>query len=274
MTAKVTGRTAIIAGQGGLPAALAAAMDAPFVAALDGFAPEGLVPDQVFRIERLVPFLHGLQDSGITRVIFAGAVSRPRLDPAMFDPATAQLVPALMAAMQGGDDATLRAVLAIFADFGFEIVGVPDVAPALVPQAGFLTRNVAAAVDERDAGRACDIVAALGAVDVGQGAVVQQGLCLCVEALPGTDAMLAQVAGLPAGLRPDPARGRGVFYKAPKPGQDMRVDLPTIGPDTVAAAARAGLAGIVWQAGGVICLDQPQMIAMADQAQMFLWARA
>ncbi len=269
----MTGRTAIIAGQGGLPAALAAAMDAPFVAALDGFAPQGLVPEEVFRIERLVPFLHALQDRGITQVIFAGAVSRPRLDPAMFDPATAQLVPALMAAMQGGDDATLRAVLAIFVDFGFAIVGVPDVAPALVPQAGFLTARQGMAVDDRDAARACDIVAALGKVDVGQGAVVQQGLCLGVEALAGTDAMLAQVAQLPAGLRPDPARGRGVFYKAPKPGQDMRVDMPTLGPATVTAAAQAGLGGIVWAAGGVICLDQAQMIAIADQAGLFLWAR-
>jgi UDP-2,3-diacylglucosamine hydrolase len=270
----MTGRTAIIAGQGGLPAALAAGMDAPFVASLEGFAPTGLMPDQTFRIERLVPFLHGLEDRGITRVIFAGAVSRPRLDPAMFDPATAQLVPALMAAMQGGDDATLRAVLGVFADFGFEIVGVPDVAPALVPQAGFLTRTMAAVVDDQDAARACDIVSALGRVDVGQGAVVQQGLCLGVEVLAGTDAMLAQVAGLSAHLRPDPARGRGLFYKAPKPGQDMRVDLPTLGPATVAAAIHAGLGGIAWQAGGVICLDQAEMIATADQAGLFLWARA
>ncbi len=269
----MTPRTAIIAGKGGLPAALAAVMDAPFVAALDGFPPAGLTADETFRIERLVPFLRDLEDRGVTRVIFAGAVSRPRLDPAMFDPATAQLVPALMAAMQGGDDATLRAVLAIFADFGFEIVGVPDVAPALVPQAGFLTVTQAAATDDRDAARACDIVRALGQVDVGQGAVVQQGLCLGVEALAGTDAMLTQIAQLPSGLRPDPAGGRGVFYKAPKPGQDMRVDLPTLGLATVIAATQAGLGGIVWQAGGVICLDQSAMIAAADQAGLFLWAR-
>jgi UDP-2,3-diacylglucosamine hydrolase len=264
---------ALIAGQGALPAALAEAMDAPHVAALEGFLPAGLVPDEVFRIERLVPFLRGLEKRGITDVVFAGAVKRPRLDPAMFDPDTAQAVSALIAAMQGGDDGTLRAVLAIFEDFGFRILGVPDVAPALVPGPGFLGARQAAAVDDRDAARASRIVAALGAVDVGQGAVVQQGLCLAVEALPGTDAMLAQVAGLASDLRPDPARGRGVFFKAPKPGQDARVDLPTLGPDTVRGAVAAGLAGVAWVAGGVICLDQPQMIAIADQAGLFLWAR-
>ncbi len=264
--------TAIIAGRGGLPAALAAVMDAPFVAALDGFVPEGVTPDLTFRIERLVPFLRGLRERGVTGVIFAGAVTRPRFDPAMFDPDTAQLVPQLMAAMQGGDDATLRTVVAIFEDLGLLVQGVQDVAPSLVPEAGFLTGK-AAAVDDRDAARACAIVQALGAIDVGQGAVVQQGLCLAVEALPGTDAMLVGVAGLPAGLRPDPANGKGVFYKAPKPGQDVRVDLPTLGPDTVRHAANAGLAGIAWQAGGVICLHQPDMIGLADQAGLFLWAR-
>jgi UDP-2,3-diacylglucosamine hydrolase len=265
--------TAIIAGQGALPAALAGAMDAPFVAALEGFMPTGVVPDETFHIERLVPFLRSLETRGITDVVFAGAVTRPRLDPALFDPGTAQIVPALMAAMQGGDDASLRAVLGVFEDFGFRIVGVPEVAPVLVPGAGYLTHRQPAVVDDHDAARACGIVAALGTVDVGQGAVVQQGLCLAVEALPGTDAMLAYVASLPENLRPDPARGRGVFYKAPKPGQDMRVDLPTLGPATVRAAAEAGLAGIAWAAGGVICLDQPQMIAVADEASLFLWAR-
>ncbi len=265
--------TAIIAGQGALPAALAAAMDAPLVAALEGFVPAGLIPAMTFRIERLVPFLRGLEDRGVTQVVFAGAVRRPRLDPALFDPDTAQAVTGLIAAMQGGDDGTLRAVIAIFESFGFQVAGVADVAPALVPAPGFLTRRQATAGDERDAARASAIVQALGAVDVGQGAVVQQGLCLAVEALPGTDAMLAHVAGLPAALRPDPTRGGGVFYKAPKPGQDRRVDLPTLGPETVRAAIDAGLAGIAWAAGGVICLDQPAMIALADQADLFLWSR-
>jgi UDP-2,3-diacylglucosamine hydrolase len=264
--------TAIIAGRGALPAALAASKHAPFVAAMEGFAPAGLSVDQTFRVERLVPFLRGLEDRGITRVVFGGAVTRPRLDPSLFDPDTAQLVPQLMAAMQGGDDATLRVVVEIFEGFGLTVVGVPDVAPHLVPGAGFLTGSATAA-DESDAARAAAIVAALGSVDVGQGCVVQQGLCLAVEALPGTDAMLETVAGLGA-LRPDPGRGRGLFYKAPKPGQDMRMDLPTIGPDTVRSVAAAGLGGIVWQAGGVICLDQRQMIALADQAGLFLWARA
>jgi DUF1009 family protein len=266
-------RTAIIAGQGRLPAALAAAMaEPPLVAALDGFAPEGLTVDLRFRVERLVPFLRALERDGVGRVIFAGAVTRPRLDPSLLDPATAELLPRLMAAMAQGDDATLRAVIAVFEEFGFAIVGVEEAAPALLPGPGVLAGTVTPR-DEADAARAAEIVAALGAVDVGQGAVVAQGLCFGVEALPGTDALLAQVAGLGA-LRPDPARGRGVFYKAAKPGQDRRIDLPTIGTETLRAAAEAGLGGVAFQAGSVICLELSDMQRIAGELGLFLWARA
>lgn len=266
-------RTALIAGRGALPAALVAAMaEPPLVAAVDGFVPEGLAVDMVFRVERLVPFLRALDEAGVGRVVFAGAVQRPRLDPALLDPATAELLPRLMQAMAAGDDATLRAVLEIFAQSGFAVSGVEDVAPGLLPGPGVLAGNVTPR-DEADAARAAEIVAALGAVDVGQGAVVAQGLCLGVEALPGTDAMLAAVAEIGA-LRPDPSRGRGLFYKAAKPGQDRRIDLPTLGPDTLRRVAAAGLGGVAFEAGSVICLDLAGMQRLAGDFGIFLWARA
>lgn len=266
-------RTALIAGRGALPAALISAMDtAPLICALDGFPPDGLAVDQMFRIERLAIFLDWLVDQGVTRVVFAGAVQRPRLDPALMDPLTAQILPRIMAAFQAGDDATLRAIIGIFEEAGLAVVGVADIAPALVPEPGVLAGQTTA-MDIRDAVRAAAIVAALGGVDVGQGAVVQQGLCLAVEVLAGSDAMLDGVARLNPSLRPDPARGKGMFYKAPKPGQDQRIDLPTLGVQTVRNAANAQLAGIAWQAGGVICLDLPAMITAANQAGLFLWSR-
>lgn len=262
-------RLAIIAGAGGLPAALVAALpDRPLVCALDGFAPAGLAVDRVFRVEQLAIFLRWLEDQGVSDVTFAGAVQRPRLDPALFDPATATMVPRLLAAMGQGDDATLREVLAIFAEAGFALRGVAEIAPHLVPGPGVHAGAIGPQV-EKDAARAEAIVAALGAVDVGQGCVVAGGLCLAVEALPGTDAMLAFVAQIPAALRP----AKGLFFKAPKPGQDRRIDLPALGVETVRNAAAAGLGGIVWQAGGVICLDLPAMQAEAAQRGLFLWAR-
>jgi UDP-2,3-diacylglucosamine hydrolase len=264
-------RLAIIAGAGALPATLMAAMpEKPLVAALDGFTPTGVTPDITFRVERLVPFLNHLLDQGVTQVCFAGAVQRPNLDPSLFDPLTAQMVPRLLAAMQAGDDATLREVLNIFQEFDLEILSATDLAPSLTPAAGILTGHLTAP-DESDATRAAAIVSALGRVDVGQGAVVQAGLCLAVETITGTDAMLAQTALIPQNLRPKSTKG--LFYKAPKPTQDLRIDLPTIGLQTLEMVAKAGLGGIAFQSGGVILLDQAAMIARASELGLFLWSR-
>lgn len=268
-------RTAIIAGEGALPGLLRASFgeNGAVFAELEGF-PADLPGAKTlrFRIERLVPFLDSLLDLGVSRVCFAGAVRRPKLEAGLFDPRTAELVPRLLGAMQAGDDAALRAVIGIFEDWGLEVVGAGDIAPDLVPGPGVLAGTVGAG-DERDAARAAEIVAALGAVDVGQGAVVAQGLCLAVEALPGTDAMLDFVARVGAGLRPDPKGARGLLYKAPKPGQDRRVDLPALGPETLRRAAAAGLAGVAWEAGGALMLGREEMIAEADRLGLFLWAR-
>ncbi len=261
---------AIIAGQGMLPAALVAALpNRPLVCALDGFAPDAVAVDITFRLERLALLLRALEDRGIGKVIFAGAVRRPRLDPSLFDPATAQMVPRLLAAMGQGDDGALRAVIGIFEEAGFAVQGVAEITPALIPPAGVYAGAVTADM-QSDAARAETIVAALGAVDVGQGCVVAGGICLAVEVISGTDAMLAGIANL-GELRPSGARG--VLYKSAKPAQDRRIDLPTLGPATVANAARAGLGAIVWRAGDVICLDLPAMQAAAADAGLTLWAR-
>ncbi|WP_102223166.1 LpxI family protein [Acidimangrovimonas sediminis] len=278
MTGQATeGRLALIAGIGALPALLSGAERAaggdPLICALDGTPPEGVEASITFRLERLMPFLDQLEDEGVTRVAFAGGMRRPALDPMLFDPATAQIVPALVPALQAGDDATLRAILGLFEEAGFSVVGADAIAPDLVPGAGLLGPFRPSSDDERDAARAAEIVAALGAADVGQGAVVAQGLCLAVEALPGTDAMLDFVAATCGGLRPDPAGARGVFHKAPKPGQERRMDLPALGPETVRRAAAAGLAGISWEAGGVLLLGRDAVLAEAEAAGLFLWSR-
>lgn len=265
--------TALVAGTGALPALLDAARPGMLICEMEGFAAAVPGADPLrFRVERLVPFLDTLVDRGVTQVCFAGAMRRPRLEPELFDARTASLVPRLVGAMQAGDDATLRAVIDLFEEWGLSVVGADEIAPDLVPGAGVLTGTPSPA-DAEDAARAAAIVGALGGVDVGQGAVVAQGLCLAVEALPGTDAML-EFAALHQALKPDPTGARGVFYKAPKPGQDRRIDLPAIGPQTVARAAAAGLGGIVWQAGGVLLLDRAATLAAAQAAGLFLWARA
>ena len=263
-------RIALIAGEGRLASAVAAALDEPLVYALEHLTPE--VAAKPFRLERLIPFLDELTELGVTQAVFAGAIRRPRIEPGLFDPRTMAIVPRILMGMQSGDDAALRAVLDLFEEAGIHIVSVDEVLPELVPGEGVLTGEPSSR-DQKDAARASEIVHGLGPLDVGQGAVVAQGLCLAVEALPGTQAML-EFARLHAGLKPDPKGAKGVLYKAPKPGQDRRIDLPTIGPDTVRQAADAGLGGIVWEAGSVILLDREESVRLAHDAGLFLWARA
>lgn len=262
-------RTAIIAGQGNLAPAIAARLENPVVAALEGFAPP--LPHETFRLERLVPFFDWLAAQDVDRVTFAGAVRRPRLDPEAFDPRTASLVPRILTAMQSGDDAALREVIALFEEAGFIVAGTADICPDLVPGAELLVGEPTAS-DIADTDRAARIVEGLGALDLGQGAVVAQGLCIAVETLPGTGAMLEFVAAH-RDMRPRPNGPRGVFWKAPKPGQDRRIDMPAIGPETVDQVARAGLAGIAWQANGVILLQREEAMERARAAGVFLWAR-
>lgn len=261
-------RTAIIAGEGRLAPILAGRLPEAPVFTLHGIAPD--LPAQSFRLERLVPFLDHLLDEGVTRVTFAGAIRRPSLDPEMFDPRTAALVPRILAAIGSGDDAALRIVIEIFEEFGLNVLGVADIAADLIPGEGVLLGEPLS-VDKADAIRAATILQATGPLDLGQGIVVAKGLCLALETLPGTAAMLEFAASHQA-LRT--GKARGVFYKAPKPGQDLRIDLPTIGPDTVDQAAKAGLAGIAWQAGGVILLEKEESMRRAADAGLFLWSRA
>lgn len=257
-------QTAIIAGQGALPGLLAEALDAPAVYAVEGFEPD--IPAESFRYERLVPLLDRLAADGIEHVVFAGAVRRPRLDPEAFDPRTAMLVPRVAAAIGQGDDALLRELIAIFEEWDLRVVGVDAIRPDLIPATGVLAGDPSPR-DRSDAARAAEILSVTGPLDIGQGCVVAGGLCLAIETLPGTAPMLDFVAR-------NRAEGRGgVLFKAPKPGQDRRVDLPAIGPDTITQASAAGLDGIAWAAGGVLLLDRAATVSAAEKAGLFLWAR-
>ncbi len=260
---------ALIAGQGMLPGILAAHMDQPpLICALEGFEPDGLTPDMVFRIETLGSFLAAMSDKGINEVCFAGAITRPVIDPAAIDAATLPLVPVLHAAIQSGDDSALRAVMGIFENHGFSIRAAHEIVPSLLPDAGMLGQVQPGAQDETDAARGAAIVSAMAQVDIGQACVVAQGQALAVEALFGTDWMLASLA-----QRPAHPKG-GLLFKAPKPEQDRRADLPTIGPSTVRAVQDAGLRGIVVAAGGVMILERDAVIKACDAAGLFLWVRA
>ncbi|NCU19729.1 DUF1009 domain-containing protein, partial [Candidatus Falkowbacteria bacterium] len=149
---------AIIAGTGTLPRLLADVAGPVVLAELEGFSSEVPGADPIrFRIERLVPFLETLIERGVKRVVFAGGIRRPRLEPELFDARTATLVPRLLGAMQAGDDAALRAVIGIFEEWDLEVVGADAIAPDLVPGPGVLC-GAPTPADDADATRAAGIV--------------------------------------------------------------------------------------------------------------------
>jgi len=286
---------ALIAGTGDLPPALVARLPVrPLICALDGFWPI-VTPDLMFRIERLGSFLNTLRAKGVTEVCMAGAVTRPAIDPGAIDDATKPLVPIIMQAIAQGDDGALCAIIGIFENAGFVVKAAHEIAPDLLPHTGVLGQKPLTIDHRRDAVTAEKTIAEMGQLDVGQACLVRNGRVLARESQSGTDAMLAQFApsGDPlwaavdglgsvlgsaaewlSGEDGDPIDARGaILFKAPKPGQDRRADLPVIGPQTVQGAAAAGLAGIVIEADGVMVLDIDQVIASADAEGLFLWVR-
>lgn len=271
-------RLGLVAGGGALPARLAAACEAnraPYtVLRLSGYAGEE-PPGQEVGIGEVGRIVRLLREAGCDAVCMAGTVSRPELKALRPDWRGAALLPKVVAAARRGDGALLAVLVEMFESEGFLVVGAEEVAGALEAAAGPVGRVAPTEGDRADLAKAAAVVAALGPFDVGQGAVVRQGHVLAIEAAEGTDAMLARCADLPASvLGNEPAKHRarsGVLVKRPKPGQELRVDLPTIGLATVHAAARAGLAGIAVEAGAALILDRAAVAAAADEAGLFVY---
>lgn len=270
---------AIVAGRGALPRLIAedcARRGRPYrVVAFDGVPLDWAAGHPLLRavFEKPGRLFADLRAAGCQAVTFAGGMTRPELNPLRFDLTMLRLAPKVLRGMRGGDDAALRLVAELFEAEGLRLVPAQAILTDLLATRGVATRAQPSDADREDAARAAAIVAALGSVDTGQGAVVAQGICLGLESIQGTDAMLDFVARTGAAFRPDRAGARGVLYKAPKPGQDWRMDLPAVGPDTIRAAAAAGLAGVVVQAGGVLVLGRAETIAAADAAGLFFWGR-
>lgn len=269
---------ALIAGTGALPGllvdALSAAGDPPVVCEMEGFVPDirADLPRLRFRIETLGTFLDTLKARGISRICMAGAVRRPQIDPGAIDVLTAPLVPRLIDAMAKGDDGTLRGIIAIFEERGFEVVGADRFLPHLLPQSGGLTRRTASPTQQADAQVGQAEIATMGRTDTGQACVVLSGVVMAREDAGGTDAMLERL--LNAGWSAPTGNSAGILFKATKPTQDRRADLPVIGPTTARLAGKAGLAGIVIQAGAVMVIDLPQVVRILDAQNMFLWVRS
>lgn len=238
---------------------------------IDPDSSSGRFADSVrFPLANFGKILRVLKKSGVTHVCLAGKIGRPDFATFKPDMRAMQYLPGTVMAARQGDDALLRHVIDIFEKEGFQILSPQTLCEALKLPPGPLGMHRLTEAHRADAERAMEVARLIGSQDIGQGAVVAAGLVLAVEAQEGTDAMLARVKTLPPALRGEPGRPLGVLAKRLKPGQDDRVDMPTIGPTTVAHAAEAGLAGIIADAGQAFVMDMDETRRVADQAGLFI----
>ena len=214
--------------------------------------------------------LKGLKTAGADRVLLAGRVDRPKFGDLKLDARGVMAMPRVLAAARQGDDALLRLLVDLFEEEGFRAVGVAEAAPGLVAGEGPLGRFKPGDIDRADIARAFAIVRALGTLDVGQAAVVCDGLALAVEAAEGTDHMIARVATLRESLRGTPDKKRGVLVKALKPTQDAKTDMPVIGKETVRKAYEVGLTGIALETGKSLIVDKRAVREEADRLGLFV----
>jgi DUF1009 family protein len=203
-------------------------------------------------------------------LVFIGTLVRPALSEIRLDWGTLRVLGRVWAAFRGGDDHLLSGIGRILEQDGFRMVGIKDVAPDLLMPEGCLTRASPDANAAADIARGRDVLRALSPFDIGQAAVVIDGHVVGVEDIEGTDGLLARVARLRREGRIRAKATRGVLVKAPKSGQDLRFDLPTIGPRTIEGALKAELAGIAIVAGNTIVVESQVMIEAADAAGLFV----
>jgi DUF1009 family protein len=203
-------------------------------------------------------------------LVFIGSLVRPALSEIRLDWATVRAIGRVWAAFRGGDDHLLSGIGRILEQDGFRMVGIKDVAPDLLMPAGCITRATPDQNAVADIARGREVLRALSPFDIGQAAIVIDGHVVGVEDIEGTDGLLARVARLRAERRIRAKAARGVLVKAPKSGQDLRFDLPTMGPRTVEGAAAAQLAGIAVIAGNTIVVEPQIMTEAADAARLFV----
>lgn len=268
---------AIICGGGSFPGAVADAVAArgrrPVMFGIKGWADPAVLErygHHWIALGQAGRFFRLAKAENCREVLFIGTVLRPPLAALRLDWHTIKLMPRVIRFFRGGDDTLLSGVAGVAESGGLRVVGVKDVAPELFVAEGVLGRERPSPREHGDIDRALKLIATLGPFDIGQAAVIADGHVIAVEAAEGTDHMLARIVELRRLGRVTAPNGVGVLVKAPKPGQDRRFDLPSIGPRTIELVASAGLAGLAVTAGSTMIAEAEATIKAADREKIFI----
>ncbi|MGE4371820.1 MAG: LpxI family protein [Xanthobacter sp.] len=266
----------IVAGGGSFPAAVAEAARAQgrevVLFLIRGFADPALerYDHHWFRLGSLGGVSAKARARGIRDVVMVGTVTRPRVCDLGLDWTMMRLLPRIARLFRGGDNHLLSGVVGLVSEQGFRLLGAHEVAPEMLLPAGVLGAHAPSEQDRADIARGMMLLQVLSPFDVGQGVIVVDDFVAAVEAAEGTDSMLRRYGEMRGNGRLRFAAGKGVLVKAPKKGQDRRIDLPSLGPDSIKRASEAGLAGIAFEAGGAMVPDVAGLIEAADAAGLFV----
>ena len=267
---------AILCGAGAFPLEVAKearrAGREPFLVGIVGATDPAIesYPHVWVRMGEVGKLFAALRARAITELVMVGAMARPEFADLRLDWGAVRRAAGLAQLFRRGDNGLLVGLAEIVEREGIRVVGAHDVAPRLLAPLGPLGARAASPEDEADMALGARLLDALSSFDAGQGAVVGAGRVLAIEAAEGTDAMLARVAEMRENGRLRFAGPVGVLVKAPKLGQDLRLDMPAIGPGTIEAAARAQLRGAAIAAGSVLIVERERLTRMADAAGVFV----
>jgi DUF1009 family protein len=271
-------RPGIVAGGGALPVEVAQALrdrgENPFVLLIEGEVEAGSplesFPHETLALEDLGRLIGVLKRRGVARLVLAGEIRRrPKLSAMRINPGLLGWLPSVVVGLAKGDDGLLRLLMRRLERKGIRVAGAHEIVPELLAVEGVLTKAAPKAADWRDIEAARAAAEAIGALDIGQGAVAIGGRVIALEGIEGTNGLLDRVKDLRGHGRLAGRKG-GVLVKCAKPGQELRADLPTIGPQTVRLAHAAGLAGIGVEAGRSLVMDGPGVVAGADALGLFV----
>lgn len=265
-------RVGILAGGGPLPAQVAEALrrkgQEPFLVGFEGFADETLLapyPHEIIRLAAAGAILQALRRNGCAELVLIGPVRRPSWRSLRPDAEGVRLLAKLGRALFAGDDGLLAAIIGLLEDEGFRVRGAHEFLDTISNRYGPWGRVSPDCQAMADIRQAVHILSVMGPLDIGQGCVVQKGLTLAVEALEGTDAMLLRCGS----VRQEGAGG--VLVKMPKAGQELRADMPAIGPTTIRKAAEAGLRGVAFPSRLTLVMEPEHCIKEADRLGLFLY---
>ena len=267
---------AILCGAGAFP--LEVAFEArragrePFLVGIVGATESAIesYPHVWVRMGEVGKLFAALRARAVAEMVIIGAMARPEFADLRLDWGAVKRAAGLAQLFRRGDNGLLVGLAAIIEREGIRVVGAHDVAPRLLAPLGPFGRRAASPEDETDIALGARLIDALSSFDAGQGAVVAAGRVLAIEAAEGTDAMLARVAEMRASGRLRFAGPAGVLVKAPKRWQDLRLDMPAIGPKTIDGAAKAQLCGVAVAAGRVLIVERERLAREADAAGLFV----